>query len=165
MSRFHKSREAFEADNLLSAGKPGDILTTAEVSRRLGVPCGDSTCVGWRVFSGRIRYVEKITGLCWRWDRHMKHWKCLSDAEKPADMNGRVRRMQSHARRNERILNTIDLASLDEDSRKAAVVLGSISSIVRMTSSKKAVETLRMFANDTPQIPDESVLMRLFLNK
>lgn len=163
MNRFHKSRESFEAESLLSSGKPGDVITPAMAQGKIGTACDSSKDRGWQVISNCIPRIEKQTGLCWRWDRIKKLWRCLTDIEKPADMSDRVRRINSHAKRNERILDTIDLANLPEHERKAAIVLGTVSSVVRMASNKKSTKTLAMFAGDKPQIPDESVLMRLFV--
>lgn len=164
-NRFHKSKEAFDAETLLATGVPGNIITIEAASKAIGLPCDDSKQRGWQVMAACIPRIEKQLGLCWRWDRLARHWKCLTDTEKPSDMHGRIRRIQSHAKRNERILNTIDLAALPEPERKAAIVLGTVSSVVRMASTPRAVKTLEMFAGKTPEIPDESVLMRLFVRK
>lgn len=163
MTVYHKTKESQDVEHMLSSGKPGEIITPREITAAIGLPAESSQDRGWQVVSSLIQRVEKSHELFWRWDRIKKHWKCLTNDEKTADMHDRVKRINSQARRNERVMRTIDFDTLADSLKREAVVNCAISNAVRICTSKKSVKTLEMFAGQQPALPDETTLMRLFL--
>ena len=84
-------------DNLLSCGKPGDEITIAAMSNIMQMPCSNSDEVGWKVVSRSIVRVEYQYDLYWRWIRERQVWRCLTDEEKPNELNGRLRSIRRQA--------------------------------------------------------------------
>lgn len=161
--RFHRTKQSIDLENRLAAGHPGDIITPEMVKSIVGLSADSSRDAGWRLLASVIIKVERSVGIFWRWDRIQKHWKCLTDSEKPAEMTSRTKKMQSQAKRNSRISNSIDYDKLPEPLKREAVINHMVSAAVGICTSTKSRKALTALASSKPVPINEHTLLRLFV--
>jgi hypothetical protein len=160
---FTRSSKSEAIERYVTGMPTGTTLRPSDVLSLIGERADNSKYRGWQIVAGVIPRLERDHGIVLRWERGESCWTVLTDAEKAVDLSKRTRRIYRAAKRNERVMDCIDFANLDEEQKKSAVVSCMVSSAVRIVTSGRSQKMLSVFAEDKPVIPDETTLLRLFV--
>ena len=97
----------------LKTGTPGDTITREQMTAVVGRDCSPNG-MGYGNVNTAIRHTEKFHGICWRWDREDKAWRCLDDTQKTKVQRSYNQSSRRAARRGLVVGATVDMANLND---------------------------------------------------
>lgn len=150
-----------KAVDALKEGKEGDTFTREELATIIGRNC-DIGSLGYGNVNSAIRHVESNHGIVWRWDTNRQAWLCLGPAECVKETRSTIRLARKRARRALTVAKAVDVARLDDDTRREHNLNVAVSGMLLGGSSSQFRRQLAL----QPSIsqPDTRKLLALFGN-
>lgn len=155
---FLETEQTKKARERLASGNPGEVLDAKSMSLIIGAECDSSMDIGWRVVSRCIQWVEKNHELYWRWDRKIKSWRCLVDAEKPDELKQRRTKIRRQAKRSVAIASSCDLGKMDETQRAEVAASVVIAGAIQVLAAGRMMKQLNGKVKE-PYLPEQSLLL------
>lgn len=142
------------AFNKLAEGNIGDIITRAEMENIIGRECGPGSN-GYGNVQTAIRAVENERGIVWRWRKEIAAYKCLSHAERVSESTHEIARGTRKIRRSLRVSASVDIAAIDEDTRRQHTLNCAIGGAMRVLghgSTRKKLESAEISEPDVGRV-------------
>lgn len=148
-----------KAVDAMKAGKEGDTFTREELATIIGRNC-DIGSLGYGNVNSAIRHVESNHGIVWRWDTNRQAWVCLGPSECVNETRATIRQARKRARRAMTVAKAVDVARLDDDTRREHNLNVAVSGMLLGGSSSGFRKKLA----EQPSIsqPDRTKLAALF---
>ena len=155
-----KSPARLMIEQRFAEGTPGEELQPSMLQALCGLTFGNAYTAGYRVAFEAADWIERNHGLCWRYIRETHAWKCLKDDEKVKDCDARRKVLTRRAKRNKRIINTIDFANLSpaEQARAAANFIAA--SAIETLAHGRSIKKIEAHA-ERGYIPSEHMLLEI----
>lgn len=134
---YHTSK----AIDKLKEGKPGDLITRAEMATIIDRDCSAGS-LGYGNVNSAIRAVEREHRIVWRWSRDDKGWKCLDSTSCVAESASAIRRARRQGKRSLRVSAAVNVAELNDQDRIVHNVNVAIAGAVELFGSSSARKRL-----------------------
>ncbi len=150
-----------KAVDAMKAGKEGDTFTRLQMAEITGRSC-EIGSLGYGNVNSAIRHVESNHGIVWRWDTNRQAWLCLGPSECVKETCSTIRQARKRARRALTVAKAVDVARLDDDTRREHNLNVAVSGMLLGGSSSQFRKRLAL----QPSIsqPDTGKLLALFGN-
>ena len=150
-----------KAVDAMKAGREGDTFTRLEMAEIIGRNC-EVGSLGYGNVNSAIRHVESNHGIVWRWDTNRQAWVCLGPGECVKETRSTIRQARKRARRALTVAKAVDVARLDDDTRREHNLNVAVSGMLLGGSSSQFRRQLAL----QPSIsqPDTRKLLALFGN-
>jgi len=156
--RFQLSEEVQKARERLSVGTIGESIKHDAMAILLECECLGSKSPGYSIVDRALKWCEKEKQLVWRWNRKTSSWHCLADADKPIDLDNRLKRAHKNAERRLVVTSTVKFEELDEINRAKIAVHTVLAGAMVAMSGRRIGQKLLEVVKD-PYIPVESALL------
>jgi len=133
----------------LRGGKPGDVLTDAQLTEA----CGMDTSVNGPAYGylqSAIRWCLNNHRIVWERQRGMSSLKCVEHAERMSVSDGLVRRSHRMIHRGKKVLASVEMDALDDTQKRELLVRQAHIGTLDMFTRKNAVTRLVESGATTP---------------
>jgi len=150
-----------KAVDFFKHGKPGESVTRQRLAEIIQRTCTPGS-LGYGNVNSAIRHVEANFGIVWRWDTNRQAWVCLGPAECVGETKTQIRTAGRRIKRAVTVAKAVDVAALDDDTRREHNINVAISGMMLTAGSSSLRKQVAQKAELAQ--PDTKRLAALFGN-